>query len=251
MFIGSPYLKSVPSFISGGVFRCAINLNLGVKLSCNEIDFHNGMLVLSLSVCFFGINSLNLLLVNFHGNGFPFEPRNKSLLGFSLLRTSSAVIACAPNWVSGDLTPEGMCFSLNPTSSLPMVAFKNPTKIPVRANRPYESHTLFGFSLDYNPVRSKPENTSLMSFVVQWWNCTRPTRVHRLYRIHFGGQSRFRCFQVSRRPCAIQLLLGILGSLVHFWCNDGNRSWNAEIQQIQRKSRPDWYGKSCGSLHVV
>lgn len=66
--------------------------------------------------------------------------------------TNEALIICAPNWIGRDDTPEGICFSFDKISLKQKAIFKYPRETLVRANRPYESHNLFGISVSYNPV---------------------------------------------------------------------------------------------------
>lgn len=78
------------------------------------------------------------------------DNKTKSLVGFTLGRTATEVIACAPNYVGANETPEGLCFMLGAETGAPLAAFKYDRVRPIEHNRPYDSHNLLGFSYAYN-----------------------------------------------------------------------------------------------------
>ena len=81
-------------------------------------------------------------------------PRNRSLLGFNLAKFADDPIVCAPNWVSPQETPEGLCVLLDKNAEKPEFTFKMKITKRLSNNRPFESHSLFGFSLPYDEVCS-------------------------------------------------------------------------------------------------
>ena len=78
--------------------------------------------------------------------------RNRSLIGFNLETDTTNVYTCAPNWVSNSETSEGICFTLDNISGQTISAFKLEPKKRILSQRPYESHSLFGFSIVSNKV---------------------------------------------------------------------------------------------------
>ncbi|KAJ6216882.1 hypothetical protein RDWZM_008039 [Blomia tropicalis] len=104
-------------------------------------------------------SQLQLILDKIYARSVRYVARNRSLIGFNLETDTTNVYTCAPNWVSNSETSEGICFTLDNISGQTISAFKLEPKKRILSQRPYESHSLFGFSI----VSNKADQTIVAS----------------------------------------------------------------------------------------